>query len=280
LLNYNQELEVQVAKRVQELDQLNKDLDSKIKIELANRQKQEAILIHQSRLAAMGEMIGAIAHQWRQPLNALSLVHQNVYLRYKTGQLNADFMNENREKSDRLIRKMSSTIDDFRSFFKPNNIVEIFNINDTLFSTLELLEAQFKYHHISMHIFCDQNIYIKGLQGEFSQVILNLINNAKDIFLERKQAQPEISIHVEKSPNGLMVLMVSDNGGGMQDDVMDKIFEPYFTTKKDGNGAGIGLYMSKMIIENHMGGKLYAYNTPIGANFVIELQTYNADRKP
>lgn len=271
LENYNQELEIQVAKRVQELDELNKDLDKKIKDEVAKRQNQEALLIHQSRLAAMGEMIGAIAHQWRQPLNALGLVHQNLELRYRNGKLDDDFMRQCMDKSERLIQKMSSTIDDFRDFFKPNKHIEAFNIKSTILATVDLLEAQLKNHNICLETFCDDDLIINSLRGEFSQVLVNLLSNAKDILVERQPAQPIITIKAKKTPQGLITITVKDNGGGVESGIMDKIYDPYFTTKEEGKGTGIGLYMSKMIIENNMAGRLYAFNDAEGANFVIEL---------
>jgi len=272
LENYNQELESQVLKRTHELADLNKDLDKRIKDEVAQRQKQEALLIHQSRLAAMGEMIGAIAHQWRQPLNALSLVQQNLQIRYKMGKLDDDFMARNMEKSDRLIQKMSSTIDDFRNFFKPDKHIEPFNINSIIQSTAELLDAQLKNNNIKLNIICKEDVIINGFHGEFSQVILNLINNAKDILIERKITQPLIIIETRKHNNELISITVKDNGGGIQEAIIDKIYDPYFTTKEEGKGTGIGLYMSKMIVENNMAGKLYAFNDGAGANFVIELR--------
>ncbi len=272
LENYNQELESQVSKRTHELADLNKDLDKRIKDEVAQRQKQEALLIHQSRLAAMGEMIGAIAHQWRQPLNALSLVQQNLQIRYKMNKLDDDFMAHSMEKSDRLIQKMSSTIDDFRNFFKPNKHIEPFNINSVIQSTADLLDAQLKNNNIKLDIICKEDLIINGFHGEFSQVILNLINNAKDILIERKITEPVITIETEKYNNNLISITVKDNGGGIQEAIMDKIYDPYFTTKEEGKGTGIGLYMSKMIVENNMSGKLHAFNDSTGANFVIELK--------
>lgn len=271
LENYNQELELQVLNRTQELAELNKDLDNKIKDEVAQRQKQEALLIHQSRLAAMGEMIGAIAHQWRQPLNALGLVQQNLQFRYQVGKLDDEFMTQNMEKSERLIQKMSSTIDDFRNFFKPNKHIENFNINETIKSTAELLDAQLKNNNINIIINCNENLYIKGFQGEFSQVILNLLNNAKDILIERNSKNPTITLDVTKNVNSSISITVKDNAGGIPDEIINKIYDPYFTTKEEGKGTGIGLYMSKIIVENNMFGKLYAFNDNEGANFVIIL---------
>lgn len=270
---YNQGLESQVLERTQELDDLNKDLDKKIKDEVAQRQKQEALLIHQSRLAAMGEMIGAIAHQWRQPLNALGLVQQNLQFRYQMGKLDDDFMNRSMEKSERLIQKMSTTIDDFRNFFKPNKHIEPFNIKTVIQSTVELLEAQLKSNNIKLEINCGDNLIINGFQGEFSQVILNLVNNAKDALIECNPDQPMINIEVKNNLSGIITINVKDNGGGIPDAIIDKIYDPYFTTKEEGKGTGIGLYMTKIIVENNMLGTLRAFNDTEGANFCIDIMS-------
>jgi len=270
LENYNQQLEQEVKKRTLDLDALNKNLDKKVKQAVMQRQEQEQLLIHQSRLAAMGEMIGAIAHQWRQPLNALSLVLQNQNINYQLGKLDEKNMQRSMEKSERLINKMSTTIDDFRNFFKPNKHAEQFNIKTLLISTIGLLDAQFKNHNIEIHINCEEDLNIKGFQGEFSQVIINLLNNAKDTLLERESKTPTVNISAHRIPNGINVT-VQDNAGGISAEIINKIYDPYFTTKDEGKGTGIGLYMSKMIVENNMQGKLYAFNDNEGANFVIEI---------
>lgn len=273
LQHYNQELEVEVMHRTQELADLNTSLDRRIQDEVAKSKKQEALLIHQSRSAAMGEMIGAIAHQWRQPLNALGLVLQNLRLRHELGKLDDDFMLISMQKSDRLIQKMSSTIDDFRNFFKPNKNIELFNILHVIRSTVELLEAQLKNHNIELTIHCLKDIVMVGLEGELSQVLLNLINNAKDILVERQVSNPQIAIVVDQQEDDTIQIIVKDNGGGIPEPIFDKIYDPYFTTKEEGRGTGIGLYMSKIIIENNMAGSLHAFNDELGANFVIRLKT-------
>lgn len=272
LENYNQELEKQVSKRTLELAELNADLDQRIHEEVAKSKKQEALLIHQSRSAAMGEMIGAIAHQWRQPLNALGLVLQNLNLHYQMGRLDDGFMTSSMEKSDRLIQKMSSTIDDFRNFFKPDKTLARFNLRKVIYSTTDLLEAQLKNHNIRLHVECPTDLHIFGLEGEFSQVLLNLLNNAKDILLERKIIEPTIWILIEQQETQFIEIRVRDNGGGIPESIFDKIYDPYFTTKEEGKGTGIGLYMSKIIIENNMNGRLQAVNDSQGAIFVIRLK--------
>lgn len=268
--NYNQELEQEVKRRTEQLDQLNQNLDLKIKEEVSQRREQERLLIHQSRLAAMGEMIGAIAHQWRQPLNALGLVYQNTFMLYKTHKLDDELMTRNTEKAERLINKMSSTIDDFRNFFKPNKHAEDFSVNQMIHSIMDLLEAVLKNHNITTVLDCEE-ASIKGLQGELSQVVLNLLNNAKDALIEKRIPNPEIKVEVKRKPNNILLISVSDNAGGIPDEIMDKIYDPYFTTKEAGKGTGIGLYMSKIIVESNMQGKLQAKNNGKGATFTVTI---------
>lgn len=268
LQNYNLELEQEVKKRTEELDALNQGLDQKIKEEVSQRREQERLLIHQSRLAAMGEMIGAIAHQWRQPLNALSLVHQSTALLYKANKLDDELMQRNVEKAERLINKMSSTIDDFRNFFKPNKHAEPFSVQAIIQSIMDLLDAVFKNNNIVLDFECE-DVTINGFQGEFSQVMLNILNNAKDALIERHISRPKISVQVQAQQGARVRIRVSDNAGGIPEEIIDKIYDPYFTTKEEGKGTGIGLYMSKIIIERNMNGKLRAYNAAGGAVFEI-----------
>jgi two-component system NtrC family sensor kinase len=271
LQHYSEELEQEVDRRTHELDDLNQSLDQRVRDEVSRRQQQEELLIRQSRLAAMGEMIGAIAHQWRQPLNALGLVLQNMQLTYSQGKLDDVFMLRSMEKSERLITKMSTTIDDFRNFFKPNKEPEQFYLHAAITAVLELLEATFKNNNIHTELNCDEQFSINGLQGEFSQVMLNLLNNARDTFIERGTSSPLVRINVQLIRDGWYTIRVSDNAGGIAIDIMNKIYDPYFTTRSDGKGTGIGLYMSKMIVENTMHGTLTAENDAEGAVFIVEV---------
>ncbi|WP_347986769.1 HAMP domain-containing sensor histidine kinase [Methylomonas sp. AM2-LC] len=270
LQNYNQQLEDDVAERTKALDELNQSLDQRVKNEVIVRRQQEQLLIHQSRLAAMGEMIGAIAHQWRQPLNALGLVLQNIHYMYKQDKLDNDFMDRSLEKSDRLINNMSATIDDFRNFFKPNKIAEQFNLLESLQTVVDLLDASLKHNNINLVIDCDSNLKTVGYKSELSQVLLNLINNAKDVLVERNIKKPKILVSVSIVNQSILIDVV-DNGGGVDASISDHIYDPYFTTKAEGKGTGIGLYMSKIIIETNMHGKLSCKNTDTGACFTINL---------
>ncbi len=271
LQNYNQQLEADVAQRTKALDELNQSLDLRVKNEVVARRQQEQLLIHQSRLAAMGEMIGAIAHQWRQPLNALGLVLQNIQFMHQQGKLDEAFMQRSLEKAERLIGNMSSTIDDFRNFFKPNKIAEKFYLLQSLQTVVDLLDASLKHNNIQLSVSCDAKLWMVGYKSELSQVLLNLISNAKDVLLDRNISQPAIDVNVVGDDAGGLQILVCDNGGGVDPAIQDHIYDPYFTTKEAGKGTGIGLYMSKMIVESNMQGKLSCSNSTDGACFSISI---------
>ncbi len=275
LQNYNLELERKVTERTHALDELNRTLDQRVRDEIAKRKEQENLLIHQSRLAAMGEMIGAIAHQWRQPLNALSLVLQNMAMQHRTGQLTDESMQRMGEKANQLVARMSSTIDEFRNFFKPSKQAESFSLAGAMRAALDIMEGVYKNHNIQVTLDCDEGIELHGIPGEFSQVVLNLLGNAKDAVLASGQANPSILLHAEQTAERIQI-NVEDNGGGIAPEILNKVFEPYFTTKEEGQGTGIGLYMSKMIVENNMGGRLTVTNTNKGARFTISLPVKKA----
>jgi len=234
-------------------------------------QEKQAIMFQQSKLASMGEMVGNIAHQWRQPLNALSLVIQNIDIYYESGMLDKTTIDRTVEKGERLINSMSSTIDDFRDFYKPNKEKELFFIEKAIEKAYTIIKSNLINNGIDYKIDIeDPSLQINGFSNEFSQVIINLFSNARDVLIERKTIDATIMVHVYTKKDTIYV-DVSDNGGGINDDKIDRIFEPYFTTKEEGKGTGIGLYMSKNIIESHMEGTLSAHNNDTGACLRIEL---------
>ena len=270
LQDANQDLERKVSDRTRELDELNRTLDQRIRDEIAKRKAQENLLIHQSRLAAMGEMIGAIAHQWRQPLNALSLVMQNIRMQHGMGILTEESMDRAQNKSTQLVNRMSSTIDEFRNFFKPGKHAEAFHLAGAVRASIDIMSGVFENHAIEVGLECDESIQLMGVQGEFSQVMLNLLSNAKDALLQTKPAAPRIVVRAARE-GGRVHIDVDDNGGGIDPHIIAKIFEPYFTTKDEGKGTGIGLYMSKMIVDGNMNGRLTASNHGNGARFTLDL---------
>ena len=265
------ELELSNSKlklKTSELEYLNNTLDIRIKEEIDNRKKQEQMLIQQSKLAEMGEMISMIAHQWRQPLSALSTVIQNIHLRYSLGKLDKEYLDKQKDLSTALTEKMSQTINDFRNFFKPNKEKQPFSVKEALQKTIFLIDDSFKSYNIKIENMISDDFIIYGFQSELSQVLLNILTNSKDAFLETKVKDPCITIKTKRAQTHIQIL-ISDNAGGISESIINKIFEPYFTTKENYNGTGLGLYMSKMIIEQNMQGHLSAKNIPNGVKFSI-----------
>ncbi|MGA1932931.1 HAMP domain-containing sensor histidine kinase [Arcobacter sp. YIC-464] len=259
-----------------QLEELNRSLDTKVKKEIEKRKEQEQMLLQQSRLAAMGEMVGNIAHQWRQPLNALGIIIQNIDLSYKIGKLNEEFMKKSIDESLDLTTMMSKTIDDFRNFFIPNKRKENFLLHESLNSSLELIGSTFKNYNIHVNKDIDKGLEVYGFPNEFAQALLNVLSNAKDALIEKRISKPQVCVKL-KNYDGVGKIFISDNAGGIDESVMLKIFEPYFTTKEQGKGTGIGLYMSKMIIEQNMKGKIYAKNIENGVSFIIEIPLKQKD---
>jgi len=259
-----------LEEKSQELRELNKNLDTKVKLEIETRRKQEEMLLQQSRLAAMGEMVGNIAHQWRQPLNALSIIIQNIGLSYQMDKLNKEFVKKSVEESMDLTTMMSKTIDDFRHFFMPNKKKEDFLLSKSLNSSLKLIGSTFKNYDIEIYKNIEEDLFVTGFPNEFAQALLNVLSNAKDALIEKRIKNPEIHVSLKKDGN-TGVICIKDNAKGIDKSILNKIFEPYFTTKEQGHGTGIGLYMSKIIIEQNMKGKIYAENIDDGAAFIIEM---------
>lgn len=274
----NKKLEQKVRDRTKELTLLNKTLDANVKKEVQKRHEQEDLLIQQSRLAAMGEMIGNIAHQWRQPLNALGLTIQNLQVAYDNGYLNDAYIKRTVTKSRRLADQMSKTIDDFRNFFQPTQHKERFSLKKSVTDCVEIVEIGFKNNNITIDVDIDENIKLLGHSNQFSQAVLNLLSNAKDVLIEKNEQEKNIKIYASCSDQGDICLCIEDNGGGIQKDVIDDIFTPYFTTKEEGKGTGIGLYMTKMIIEKNMQGLITVSNTQRGAKFTIVFKNSKENR--
>jgi signal transduction histidine kinase/REP element-mobilizing transposase RayT len=231
-------------------------------------QKQLQNLTYQSKLASMGEMIGNIAHQWRQPLTHLSYLLMNLKTAYEKKMLTPEYFDKKTTMANAQIKYLSNTIDDFRDFFRNTNNKEIFNLSSSVNEVINLLKDSFTHHEIEIETNLNKTIEIKAYRGEFLQVIFNILNNAKDEFLKRKTKNPKIIIKTQVSKNEIK-LEIGDNAGGIKNELLQKIFEPYFTTKD--KGLGIGLYMSKIIIEKS-DGKLEATNTKSGALFIIKFK--------
>ena len=264
-------IDISLLKNTQKsLEDLNKSLESRVKKEISKSQQYQAQMFHQSRLAQMGEMISMIAHQWRQPLNNLSLLTQTIAFKYERGKLNDALIKEFNTNTREQIFQMSKTIDDFRNFFKPNNHKDIFNIDNIIYHSLKMVNPIFEQHSIKVDYNHKKEVNIFGFDNELGQVLINIFNNAKDALMENRVKDKVLKITVEEKHH-LVTIKIQDNAGGIPQEHIKKIFDPYFSTKSEKNGTGLGLYMSKMIIEDHMDGELNVINDTQGAVFEIKL---------
>ncbi|OGS80778.1 MAG: hypothetical protein A2061_03925 [Gallionellales bacterium GWA2_59_43] len=255
------------------LKALNESLAQRVDEETRKSLEKERLLIQQGRNAAMGEMIGNIAHQWRQPLSTLGLVIQNIHSDFREGGLDDDELEKYVDTAKRAIQRMSCTIDDFRDFFRPSRVKEQFSVYQSIEETIRLLAAMVKNNGIEIALAGDRELVAYGHPNEFSQVILNFVVNAKDALVERKVPKGRIDIAL-KAQDGNGTVTIRDNAGGIAEDQLEKIFDPYYTTKP--NGTGIGLHMNRTIIEQHMNGSITCCNLSgrgerLGAEFAITI---------
>jgi PAS domain S-box-containing protein len=232
--------------------------------------ERDRLLLQQSRQAALGDVIGNIAHQWRQPLNALGLVIQELSLVYELGNFTKEHLDSTVKTAMEIIFRMSRTIDDFSNFYKPDRNKRWFKVNDVVMKTVSLIEPSFKEYRITVNTVAGEDLEIKGYPNDYAQVLLNILVNARDALLERGVADPWVTVCARKE-SGRSVVIVSDNAGGIGEDILEQIFDLYFTTKESGLGTGIGLFMAKIIIEKNMGGFLTVRNARYGAEFRIEV---------
>ena len=239
-----------------------------VKIETEKNWKQNKMLIQQSKMASMGEMIENIGHQWRQPLNSLSVLFSKILISYKIGTLNENIISNSTSQATRIISHMSKTIDDFRDFFRADKKFTSCKLSDVINQSLNIIKPTLQSNGILLNIYSNKDITFSCLKNELSQVLVNLIANAMDAILLKNIKNGEITISTEEK-DGNVFIIVDDNAGGIDENILEKIFEPYFTTKENDKGTGIGLYMSKIIIEQHMKGKLEIENGLLGASFQI-----------
>ena len=251
-----------------QIDTLNRTLEQRVREEVARSREKDRMVFHQNRLAQMGEMISMIAHQWRQPLNNLSILNQSLQHHYRQGRLTAERLQTFEKSSTALIRQMSKTIDDFRNFFRPDKKAVTFTLDQVVEQVREIVAPVLEKKAIRLNIdAASQSFRLTGYPNELGQVLLNLINNAKDAFENNNETKEKwIRLKIEDGKDSVR-LIVEDNAGGIPAEHIDKIFDPYFSTKNAKNGTGLGLYISRQIVEEHMKGKLWAANTEIGARF-------------
>ncbi|MDD2581252.1 MAG: DUF3365 domain-containing protein [Desulfuromonadaceae bacterium] len=267
------ELETEVAEREAaqaELEHFNRSLEERINMTVAELRHKDQVMIQQGRLAAMGEMINNIAHQWRQPLNNVGLIIQSLKFSFDAGTVTHDELEQEIGEAMGIIMYMSRTIDDFRNFFREDKKKDAFPVGKAVHRTLEFVSNELASRNIRILFEDDESVAATGYQNEYAQVLLNILSNARETCIERNVSEPFIHIRIT-SENGRSAVYIRDNCGGIAEDIMPRIFDPYFTTRAPDKGTGIGLYMSKVIIEQHMGGHLTAKNVEDGVEFRIEL---------
>jgi len=244
-----------------ELREFNDKLEEKVTFEVNKNRDKDKKLLAQSRFAALGEMIGNIAHQWRQPLSAISSTASSAQLQLEIGMINEKELIESYEKIVDYVNFLSQTINDFRNFMKVDNVKINFNILDTLRKSISIIQASYNDNNIELNhsLMFDKKMISNGLPSELIHVIINILNNAKDATISNTIKEKRIHIRCEII-NNFNTIYIQDNAGGIPLEIINKIFDPYFTTKHQSQGTGIGLYMSKDIIENHMNGILDVEN--------------------
>jgi len=276
IIGYNMINEEITAKKA--FEELTRTLEERVALEIKRNNEKSSYMLHQSRLAQMGEIISMIAHQWRQPLSSISVITGTLTLDLMMDNFNHKFFKDKLESISELAQHLSSTIDDFRTFFKDDKEKKISEVKNLIEESIAIITQTLTSKDIKLIVNYKESAKVKSHLNEIKQVILNLIKNSEDIFLEKKLQEATIWINVY-TKDSKVCINVEDNAGGIPDDIIDKVFDPYFSTKKEKDGTGLGLYMSKTIIEEHCEGKLLVENTNNGASFTIVLPIFNEAKK-
>lgn len=256
---WNRQLKEEILRRTQEREEMYKSIQNK-----------EEIMMAQSRHAAMGEMISMIAHQWRQPIAAISMEANNLIADVELGTGSDASIREYSNKIIHQTAHLSQTINDFRDFFRPNKETEEIRLEDILKDVEKIIGKDLENSNIELKIKHQNGVKIKTYSREILQVYLNLLKNAKEVLVEKREKNRYIEVTISNDEKNI-ISTVCDNGGGIDETIISKIFDPYFSTKEAKNGTGLGLYMSKTIIEKHLNGTIEVYNTTEGACFKITL---------
>jgi len=254
-----------------EIAKLNDSLEERIEEALEENRRQQVLMLHRDRLANLGEMIAMIAHQWRQPLNNLSLLNQLLIAKFRKGQLDEKMIEYFNSNSRKQIEQMSKTIDDFRNFYKPEKQKQKFCVEEMLRRLIEMVGMSFSSEKIKIEYHMDGCHDFVGYPNELSQAILNILNNAREALIEKDFEPRKILIEVMEGERGEILITICDNAGGIPEEILPKIFDPYFSTKSEKNGTGLGLYMTRVIITEHLHAGILVENREEGACFTITL---------
>ncbi len=275
-----QELNSELLEKKEALELLNQSLQESINQEVEKNRELDHLMALQARQAAIGEMIANIAHQWRQPLNVLSLAILDLADAFEYGELDKKYIENTVEEMNRVIQDMSKTIDDFRNYFKPERSKTQFAIADVVNAALNFLSPYFQKENIRVNKDVPREMYIYGYPSQLEQVVINILKNAIDAQKEIPPEEKEVMVKCRKDDNSGCFIEISNNGNPIPEDFFPRLYDPYFSTKPEGQGLGLGLYIAKTIVEKNMDGKLFCENTHSGVKFSVELncqKTINPD---
>ncbi len=258
----------------QEIDKYNNKLESEVRKQLLELREKDQLLIAQSKLAAVGETLSHIAHQWKQPLSQINSVLANIEGTFENNSLTKESLDIYLNEIEQLTFYMSDTIETFNKYLQPNDKKEIFSIKKAFDDSFKLVDTLLQSKQIQCQVKIDENLFVQGIKKEFVQALLVILNNAKDVLIEKNIPNKKITISIYQKDNR-SIIEILDNGGGISDKYFNKIFDPYFTTKPHSQGTGHGLCMAKLIIEKSMHGKLLVENEKNGAKFSIILESIN-----
>lgn len=251
-----------------QLAEINASLEQRVRDEVSKNLEKDRLLAHQTRLAAMGEMLRDIAHQWRQPLNSIALIVQSINMEFEAGELTKASLQQQANQCLDTVQYLSDTINQFRSFYQPEQLPSPFSLAAAIESAINMMRPGIEASGIRLQLDLATDNAFQGYRNEFVNAIINIVNNAREALLEHRPPNPCIAVSLHQIADHI-VLTISDNGGGIPAEIMDKIFDPYFTTKFKSQGTGIGLYMAQTIIESSMGGTIRFRNRNGGAEFTI-----------
>ncbi|MCK9337249.1 MAG: ATP-binding protein [Arcobacteraceae bacterium] len=274
IIDLNENLEKIVKERTKELNLLNENLEQKVAQEVEKNREKDTFLQQQSRLAALGEMIGNIAHQWRQPLSAITTSVSALSLKEEFGILEPNDIKETNDSVMKNAQFLTNTIENFRNFFQKDQPEKEFMVAQTINNTLGIIKASYNNHFIVLDTKLDDSIEYFGSENLLAQVLLNILSNAKDALIQNQIVDKKVTLMMYKEKKNIKIT-IKDNAGGIPKEYMEKVFDPYFTTKHKSQGTGLGLYMSTQIIKNHFNGILSVSNIEdddgFGACFMIEI---------
>lgn len=263
---------IAVCRDAESLQKRNTALENQI-LEIQKKNEiSERMMISQSRMAIMGEMLGMIAHQWRQPITVIGMITNNTIMGLEFDDINRHQLLEDMNVIDKQVHYLSDTIDDFRNFFKPNKVLESITWREVSNDLSTMLGKTYKNSGIALTFEGNGTTAFVTYKNELMQVFLNILTNAKDIFEERRVQNPSILFKAFGNEE-MITFSIQDNAGGIEENIIDKIFDPYFSTKKEMHGTGLGLYMSAIIIEKHLNGSIHVSSDTDGAIFTLSIPT-------